>query len=177
MTFKSNDKCNPKLTVLLVDDDKEALEELQDIVDLEGWNSIIAGSVDMALEVLEWYPYIGVVVTDVHFVDPSGDTSNGIQLVSRAKARFPNRDLAFVVLSGDPSAVKSSEQIGAVDFLTKPLVPDALIEVISSHAGRGAEYVYDPDRDKNLLQKVQQTTQALHSQTDLAAPTAKGDPA
>lgn len=156
---------NPELTVLLVDDDKEALEELQDIIDLEGWNSIIAGDVDMALEVLEWYPYIGVVVSDVHFMDPTGDTSSGFQLVSRAKARFPDRDLAFILTSGDPWAFKGSDQIGAVDFLSKPLRSDDLVKSINAFAGRGAAVTDNPDRDENLLQKVQQTAQSLHDRS------------
>ena len=42
MTDKADPTGNVGLTVLLVDDDKEALEELQDIVELEGWNAIIA---------------------------------------------------------------------------------------------------------------------------------------
>ncbi|MQY42759.1 response regulator [Epibacterium sp. SM1969] len=162
MAEATTENYNSELTVLLVDDDKEALEELQDIIELEGWNSIIAGDVDMALEVLEWYPYIGVVVSDVHFMDPDGDTSSGFQLVSRAKARFPDRDLAFILSSGDPWAFKGTEQIGAVDFLSKPLVPDDLIDSVKSFAGRGAAVTNNPDRDENLLQKVQQTAQALH---------------
>lgn len=165
MTDVSIKDCKPNLTVLLVDDDKDALEELQDIVELEGWTAIIAGSVDMALEVLEWYPYIGLVVTDVHFVDPSGDTSSGFQLISRAQARFPDRDLFYIVTSGDPWASSGSAQAGAVDFLSKPLEADALVASIHAFAGRGAELTDNPDRDENLLQKVQQTAQTLHENT------------
>lgn len=150
------------MTVLVVDDDKDALEELQDIVDLEGWNAIIADSVDMALEVLEWYPFIGVVVTDVHFADPSGDSSNGIQLISRAQARFPDRDLNFVVLSGDPAAAKSSEQIGAVDFLSKPLDADLLIKAIKAGAGVGIGVPETTPRGEKLLKRIQTVTQDLH---------------
>lgn len=150
------------MTVLVVDDDKDALEELQDIVDLEGWNAIIADSVDMALEVLEWYPFIGVVVTDVHFVDPSGDPSTGIQLISRAQARFPDRDLNFVVLSGDPDAIKPAEQSDVVGFLSKPLDADLLIEAIKKGAGVGIGKPEQSDDSKKLLRRVQSYTQELH---------------
>lgn len=150
------------MTVLVVDDDKDALEELQDIVGLEGWNAIIADSVDMALEVLEWYPFIGVVVTDVHFVDPSGDSSTGIQLISRAQARFSDRDLNFVVLSGDPSAVQSTEQIGAVEFLSKPLDADLLVEAIKAGAGVGIGTPNCTRSGQKLLKRVQNVTQEMH---------------
>ena len=166
MTFNMQSEAEPTLTVLVVDDDRAALEELQDIVDLEGWNAIIADSVDMALEVLEWYPHIGVVVTDVHFVDPSGDTSNGFQLMSRAKARFPERDLSFVVLSGDPSALKSTQQTGAVDFLSKPLDPDQLVAAVRAGAKTVSASIQAPVRSEtgeDLLKKVQRITQDVHS--------------
>ncbi|WP_194269268.1 response regulator [Tritonibacter litoralis] len=174
MTDKADPTGNVGLTVLLVDDDKEALEELQDIVELEGWNAIIAGSVDMALEVLEWYPYVGLVVSDVHFVDPSGDTSSGFQLVSRAQARFPDRDLSYIMTSGDPWAFDGSAQAGAVDFLSKPLVPDDLIQSIKAFAGKGAAQTDNPDRDENLLKKVQDTTQAMHDETPPTPATGTG---
>lgn len=166
MTLSTQNDATPTLTVLVVDDDRDALEELQDIVDLEGWSAIIADSVDMALEVLEWYPHIAVVVTDVHFVDPSGDTSNGFQLMSRAKARFPERALSFVVLSGDPSALQSTQQTGAVDFLSKPLDPEKLIEAVRVGAQKTGPQVAPSalaETGENLLKKVQRITQDVHA--------------
>ena len=152
------------MTVLVVDDDAEALDEMQDIVDLEGWNAIIADDVDMALEVLEWYPYISVVVTDVHFRDPTGDMSNGAQLISRAKARYPDRGIKFILLSGDPDAAKSIEQVGAIEFLSKPLDADRLIAAIKSGAEGIAPSPSEPPAPSYLLQAVQDTTQRLHDQ-------------
>jgi DNA-binding NtrC family response regulator len=152
------------MTVLVVDDDADALEEMRDIVELEGWNAIIADNVDMALEILEWYPFIGVVVTDVHFKDPSGDLSNGVQLVSRAQARYPDRDLNYIVLSGDPSAERSSEQVGAVEFLSKPLDADLLIAAIKSGAGTGIGAPSQEEGALDRLHVVQSTAQKLHDQ-------------
>lgn len=156
------------MTVLVVDDDVEALEEMQDIVDLEGWNAIIADDVDMALEVLEWYPYIGVVVTDVHFRDPKGDMSNGIQLISRAKARYPDRGIKFILLSGDPDAAKSIEQLGAIEFLSKPLDADRLIAAIKPVEDEDAARFSGQPVSLDRLEVVQNTTQKLHDQRVMA---------
>lgn len=156
------------MTVLVVDDDAEALEEMQDIVDLEGWNAIIADDVDMALEVLEWYPDIGVVVTDVHFRDPTGDMSNGIQLISRAKARHPDRGIKFILLSGDPDAAKSIEQLGAIEFLSKPLDADRLIAAIKPVEEDDAARFSGQPVSLNHLEVVQDTTQKLHDQRVMA---------
>lgn len=138
------------LRVLLVEDDPVALDELEDIVDIEGWTPVRARNVERALKILEEDPGIRVVVTDVHFVDPSGEVSNGIQLVSRAKAQFSDRRLAYIVLSGDPAAMASSAQEGAFDFLSKPLQPQTLVSAIHK-AISGPNSLHGPSYVKNIL--------------------------
>lgn len=138
------------LRVLLVEDDPVALDELEDIVDIEGWTPIRARNVERALNILKEDPGIRVVVTDVHFVDPSGEVSNGIQLVSRARARFSERQLAYIVLSGDPGAMASSAQEGAFDFLSKPLQPQTLVAAIHK-AVSGPHSLHGPSYVKNIL--------------------------
>lgn len=125
------------IKVLLVDDDQAALEELKDIVSLEGWEAKTATDVDQALETLANDPDITVVTTDFHFTQPNGDGANGIQFVSRAQARFPDRELSYIVLSGDPAALKSSLQVGAFKFLSKPLLVDDFIHTIKNAKASG----------------------------------------
>lgn len=112
--------------ILLVEDDKAVLEELCDVIFLEGWTPIAAPTVETALTLLEEDPHIRVVVTDVHFAKGK-DCANGIQFLSRARAKFTDRALSFIVLSGDPSSVGSTQLEGAFQFLPKPLVPEHLI--------------------------------------------------
>lgn len=118
--------------ILLVDDDAEALEELKEIVELEGWEAVTAGSVDDALELLEHDPEIAVVVSDFYFAVDNSEGTNGAQFVSRAQARFAERNLAFIILSGDPSVLKTSLQVGAVRFLSKPLLVDDFVRAIKT---------------------------------------------
>lgn len=151
--------------VLLVEDDASALDELKDIVELEGWTPFVAKNVDAAIELLSQTPSIGVVVTDVHFVDETGETANGIQLISRAQARFPDRGLSFVVLSGDPDALRSSVQTGAVDFLHKPLDSDELVKAIDAAWATGGEERSVSELTTFLLEKMQKTATALKEAT------------
>ena len=118
--------------ILLVDDDQDALEELKDTVELEGWEVETATSVDDGLELLAKDPEIAVVVSDFHFAVDEGDGTNGAQFVSRAQARFSDRKLAFIILSGDPAVLNSSLQVGAVKFLNKPLLVDDFVRAIST---------------------------------------------
>lgn len=134
---KLSDIDQKTLKVLLVDDDATALEELLEIIDLEDWAGVTANSIEKALEILEEDSEIQVVVTDVHFVDPLGKSANGIQFVSRAQARFPDRQLSYLVLSGDPKALHASVQVGAFNFLCKPFVADDLIDAINRAVSSG----------------------------------------
>lgn len=129
---------SPK-TVLLVEDDPEALEELSEIIELEGWRALTTNSAEKAMKILE-NREVDVVVTDVHFGKSSDGMTNGIQLVSRAQAKYPDRNLSFVVLSGDVDAVNSSLQTGAVDFLLKPIDSDDLVKAVCmAHETSGKE--------------------------------------
>lgn len=127
------------MTVLLVEDDPEALEELTEIIELEGWRALSTNSAEKALKILE-NTNVDVVVTDVHFGNADDSSTNGIQLVSRAQAKYSDRNISFIVLSGDVDAVKSSMQTGAVDFLLKPIVSDDLINAVqAAHQSAGKE--------------------------------------
>lgn len=135
-------------SVLIVEDDAEAIEELAEIIELEGWTALTARSVKEALEQLE-NSDVKLVVTDVH-LGGAGAGESGIQLVSRARAMFPERDISFIVLSGDVDAVKSSLQTDAVDFLLKPVSSDDLIDALNEarrlsgterHLSEFAEYL------------------------------------
>lgn len=127
----SSESKKEALKILLVEDDPAVLEELHDVIQLEGWRPLVAPSVEIAMSLLEAEPDIRVVVTDVHFVGHK-DRANGIQFVSRARAKFADRTLTFVVLSGDPDKANSSDQEGAFMFLPKPLDSQKLVETIEN---------------------------------------------
>ena len=153
-------------TVLLLDDDLDALEELREILELEDIVADAVSTIDEAYRILEKSPRIAVVVTDVHLVDSDGRASNGMDFVREATIRFQDRKLSFVVLSGDASAVSESIENGAVDFLTKPLIPETLIKAVedATEAKRAPA-----DMPEFLMRKVAETTKSLQQvTTDLA---------
>lgn len=135
-----------EIKVLLVDDDQAALEELKEVVELEGWKAETATTVDDALKTLADDQGIAVVVSDYHFSQPEGDGANGIQFVSRAQARFHERKLSFIMLSGDPDVLKSSLQVGASKFLSKPLLVDDFIHAIKAAIENSGEVASHPQR-------------------------------
>lgn len=160
------DRNDTDATVLLVDDDPEALEELREILELEDVPTVVASTIEEAYACLGVDPLISIVVTDVHLTAPCGQKTNGIDFVALAARRFVGRNLSFIVLSGDADAVSRSLETGAVDFLTKPLVPDALLSAVRQ-AREGVSH--DADMASTLLRKVEETTKSLQKATaDLA---------
>lgn len=148
-------------SVLLLDDDLLALEELEEIVELEGWTAHTAATVQAALDTLERVPGISIVVTDVHLVQPDGTTANGVSFVADARQQFPQRNLSFIVQSGDVGAIGASIETGIVDFLPKPLMADDLIEAIRMIWSRKGAPGEPEDLTAELIRKVEQQTEAL----------------
>lgn len=146
-------------SVLVLDDDTEALEEIQEILELEDLYSVSAFTVDRALDQLEAFPSLSIVVTDVHIITPEGQMTSGIDFINEARLRYPGRALSFIVLSGDAGAITASIELGAVDFLTKPLMPEALLTAV-----RWAVISDEQDGDDlstKLIRKVEETTRSL----------------
>jgi len=107
-----------RTTVLLVDDEPDALEECAAIVEDSGYPWVAARSGEEALAILETTPSIGIVMTDVRM--PGMD---GIALISAIHERYAaDRNIRTVVITGHASldlAVQAM-RYDAVDFLSKP---------------------------------------------------------
>lgn len=163
--------CAPKTNVgpfvLVLDDDPVAVEEIYEILDLEDIAATTATCVDTAMQSLEEHVNISLIVTDMHLVARDGTQSLGIDFVEQAQKIFADRQLRFIVLSGDAGAISSSMTKGAVDFLTKPLLPESLLEAVERATDTGGVV---GDLSQALLRKVEETTKSLQRvTTDLAA--------
>ena len=143
--------------VLVLDDDSAALEEIQEILELDDVPCVGATTADVAEQILVAMPSIEAVVTDVHLTRRDGTTTSGVEFVAEMRQRLTDRNLTFIVLSGDPSAVISSYESGAVDFLTKPLAPEDLLQALRDLGAAPAE----DETTELLLRKVEETTRSL----------------
>lgn len=153
--------------ILVLDDDEIALEEIHEILELEDLSATTASCVETAMLSLENNPDISLIVTDMHLVGANGKQSLGIDFVAIAQKAFPERQLRFIVLSGDAGAIGSSMNEGAVDFLTKPLLPESLLDAIERATGTESDC---GDLSQTLMRKVEETTKSLQRVTsDLAA--------
>jgi len=113
--------------VLLVDDDAKLLRVLTLRLEAEGYQVVAAVSGEDALRRLEeCRPHM--VLTDLRM--PGID---GVELMMRIQSRDPTLPVAILSAHGDiPEAVRVT-QAGAVDFITKPVDRDRLLECLRRH--------------------------------------------
>jgi FixJ family two-component response regulator len=151
-----------RTTVLLVDDEPDALEECAAIVEDSGYPWVAARSGEEALAILETTPSIGIVMTDVRM--PGMD---GIALISAIHERYSaDRNIRTVVITGHASldlAVQAM-RYDAVDFLSKPAsraeFVGALMRADQARAGAPPQR---PQRDRiaELSGEVERIRKAL----------------
>ncbi|MBL9037666.1 MAG: sigma-54-dependent Fis family transcriptional regulator [Archangium sp.] len=108
-------------TVLIVDDERNIILTLNQALQLEGYSTELAASAAVALDVLAAKP-VDVVVMDVMMPDLDGIAALG-------KMRQLRPELPVIMMSGHgtiDTAVKAT-QLGARDFLEKPISRDRLL--------------------------------------------------
>jgi two-component system, NtrC family, response regulator GlrR len=115
--------------ILLVDDDAKLSRVLALRLESEGYAVTAAASGEEALQRLgEARPRF--VLADLRM--PGMD---GIELLARIQEKYPGLPVALISAQGDiPDAVRATHA-GAVDFLTKPIDRDRLLDVVRRHAG------------------------------------------
>lgn len=121
--------------VLLIDDEGYALEEYQELLDLDGICAVIETDPFKAIETTLATPSIRAVVTDQRMPQMSG-----AQLISQLHKRLPpERQVKYLILSGYLEGIADTQDMPNVKLLEKPVdataLSDAIRSAISGNAG------------------------------------------
>jgi DNA-binding NtrC family response regulator len=112
--------------ILLVDDEKDFGVGLARLLGRkfpdEKIDAVLSG--DEALAALEREPY-GLMLSDLNM--PGMD---GVELLRMAKAAHPDLSVVMLTAYGTVSTAVDALKIGAYDFLTKPVEPETLFQVV-----------------------------------------------
>jgi CheY-like chemotaxis protein len=110
--------------VLVVDDQQVVRDFLKRC--LEGWGYSVkqAGSAAIALEVMTASP------ATVIFCDVKMPIHDGLWLVERLRARWPEVPIVMITSAQDEETIASSRTLGAFDYLTKPISPKQLRDAV-----------------------------------------------
>lgn len=85
----------PRQQLLLVDDEEDALLELAELLEGEGFSCFTATSVKLALHHLTCHPDIALVITDLRMPEESG-----MSLIKRLREHTSRQHLPVIVTSG-----------------------------------------------------------------------------
>ena len=114
----------PKVNILMVDDNESNLLALETILDVSDRNLVRAASGDQALQYLLHHD-AAVILLDVHMPGISG-----LETAELIRGRKKTRDVPIIFLtaydSADRQDLSRGYSLGAVDYIIKPLDPDAL---------------------------------------------------
>jgi DNA-binding NtrC family response regulator len=115
-------KCN----ILIVDDDKQMLFELSDLLVGQGYVAKAALDGETALSLAREYPF------DVALVDLKMPGMSGVELIRLLRELRP--DARYIILTAYASleTALSAIQNRVYDYLLKPFSPDELIHIVSS---------------------------------------------
>ena len=111
--------------VLIVEDDPVFADILKDFAKEKGYDTIVAGRGDLALEYAEQYQP-GAILLDIQL-----PVMDGWEVLRRLKASASTRNIPVHVVSGHENREKGME-LGAIDFLKKPLEKEELDSVFES---------------------------------------------
>jgi DNA-binding NtrC family response regulator len=119
-----------KVRVLLIDDEEEFAHTLAERLNLRGYESGTASTVEDALGKIEKADW-DVVLLDMVLKDQSG-----LEALRKVKAMRPALPVILLSGRGSEQDFREGERTGAFDFLIKPVRIEELIEKINQAAER-----------------------------------------
>jgi DNA-binding NtrC family response regulator len=117
------------MRILVVDDEAIVLDSCRRVLEADGFEVLLAPSVEEALKTIAGLPETDPLVL---LIDVKMPVHDGMYLMRKVKEKWPR--LPVIVMSGYPTAetVQAAEQLGAVTFIAKPFTPDELLETLRS---------------------------------------------
>lgn len=115
-----------KKKILVVEDTAEALENLRELLEMEGFEIITATNGEDAM--YKFYLYVpDIIITDLRM--PKMD---GLAFIEKIKKTETLRSIPIIVFSANatPENERKSLQLGAGIFLKKPCPTETLLESI-----------------------------------------------
>jgi signal transduction histidine kinase len=119
-----------KTKLLIVDDERESAEEIAELLTFNSFMECeITDDPFLAMDIVETDEDVSIIITDLKM--PGLD---GLQLIKKLRDRYINsRDFAVIVVTGHAGTKEAIKalQLGAIDFITKPISPDLLLHAVS----------------------------------------------
>lgn len=118
-------------TTLLVDDEEDILREYQELLELEGFAALVSSDPEEAFDLVCRRSDIKLVITDLRMA-----RLDGAALIRKLQQALPERDLRFIIITGDATSPHDPAELGG-EILLKPVVGDQLVAAVAAALERG----------------------------------------
>jgi DNA-binding response OmpR family regulator len=116
-----------KKKVLCIDDSNTALMLMEYALDEAGFQAVPAISVEAAIQI------IGTQIPDLILLDLSMPDISGYDFLKmREKLKLENVPIIVISAYDSQEAVMATQDLGAVDFISKPIRIDAILKKIKA---------------------------------------------
>jgi DNA-binding NtrC family response regulator len=131
--------------ILVVEDEQAERDALARVLRMEDFAPETAANVDAALLWVD--REIDVVVSDLRL----GNGPNGVDLLRLWRERHPTTPFILLTAYGDIESAVEAMKLGADDFLTKPVDPDQLLELIRQCLTERAQLMSHRDGFESII--------------------------
>ncbi len=107
-------------SILIIEDDSLIRESMSEVLSMDHYNVEMAGSADEGFEKLTKRKF-ALALVDMRLPD-----SGGIDILKKAKDRYPDLDIIMMTGFGTVETAVEAMKMGARDYLTKPINDDEL---------------------------------------------------
>jgi len=117
-----------EIKVLIAEDQQDIREEIIDCLSNDGFECIEAVNGEEGLDLLRRDKGISIVLSD--FLMPG---KSGLEMIEAAQSEVgDDRDIEYIVLTGHGGTAEAIDamKLGVIDFLSKPVDPPLLIQVV-----------------------------------------------
>lgn len=113
--------------ILVIDDDRDILEALHDLLELEGYTVEINPKADTAIEsAINFHP-------DIILLDLLLSGRDGASICKEIRATEEIHDIPVIMMSAHPYAQKAIAGAGANEFLRKPFDVEQLLTLLKTY--------------------------------------------
>jgi two-component system sensor histidine kinase/response regulator len=134
MAFQNESNKNKGALILLVDDEPDNLELFSTILEEEGYRVLTSTSAAKGIELLK-YNKPDLIISDIYMPDMSG-----FEFYDKVQSIAEFRAIPFIFLSAlsDRQHINEGKELGADDYLTKPIDIDELVTTVKGKLKRAA---------------------------------------
>jgi len=118
------------LRVLIVDDEEELVSAIEERLNLRGFQ---ARGVTTGAEALA---YLADTPCDVVLLDVKMPGLGGLEVIAKIKEEQPNLEVILLTGHGSTQDAEKGMELGAFDYLMKPVKIDELVRVLLSAGSR-----------------------------------------